>query len=360
MTGDRGMTERPLYATLHACPNDQTVRAVFGGHWHYGQNFPAEANLGVQVYAVPASVHPQNRPVEFVVAKVKPDEIIFEPRDSLTGQSRTENKPVEYFPVRGRFGNLRPPSDATATRPAPSSRPADLPAAGSRFVPRDVDWEHPVYETSFDDASVLKDWRLEGGWRMSVAEGNLVLENGPADASAEAKGRHLVCWLTREMPANFLLEFTVRPEDRRRGLNIVFFNARGLKGESIFDPALALRDGTFGQYHSGDLNNYHTSYWAGDRSSANLRKNKGFHLVATGDDLVYSAPAGAFQTVRIYKHGRRIVLTVDDVVSIAYEDDGKAGGPPHTRSGWIGLRQMAHTHRCDYGKLAVYPLKPPA
>jgi hypothetical protein len=155
-----------------------------------------------------------------------------------------------------------------------------------------------------------------------------------------------------------LIEFTVRPANRKEGLNIVFFSARGLKGESIFDPSQAPRDGTYKQYHSGDLQCYHISYWAAGRGTANLRKSKGFHLVAEGKDLIAGAPQDAFQTVRVYKRGGAIRLTVDDVVALAWNDDGKINGHVYDRSGWFGLRQMGHTHRCDYGHLKIYPLRP--
>jgi hypothetical protein len=228
---------------------------------------------------------------------------------------------------------------------------------GNRPVLDDVDWVKPLYETSFDDQSVLDDWQLEGGSRVSIADGNLLLESNRESIRSEAKANHLVCWLKREMPADFLIEFTVRPEDRNRGLNIVFFNARGLNGQSIFDPALAPRTGVFRQYINGDLNNYHISYWSGGRGTANLRKNKGFALTAIGKDLIQTTPPGVFQTVRVYKRGGKIRLMVDDAVALAYDDDGKANGPVHTHSGWIGLRQMGHTQRCEYGRFAVYPLK---
>jgi hypothetical protein len=141
-------------------------------------------------------------------------------------------------------------------------------------------------------------------------------------------------------------------------LNIVFINARGINGENIFDPALAPRTGVFKQYHSGDLNSYHISYWAGDRGHANLRKNKGFALVASGNDLIRDAPEGSFQTIRVYKKGGLIRMMVDDVVSLAYDDDGTSNGPVHVHSGWIGLRQMGHTVKCQYGHVKVFPLKP--
>jgi len=107
MNGERGMTERPLYRVLADCRDQHNVKAVFGGHWHYGQNFPPEQNLGIEVYATPASVHPKDGPVEFVVADVTESEIMFQPRDSVTGEIRTGHKPVRYAPIRGRFGDLR-------------------------------------------------------------------------------------------------------------------------------------------------------------------------------------------------------------------------------------------------------------
>lgn len=228
---------------------------------------------------------------------------------------------------------------------------------GEFFVPRDVDYEHPVYSCEFDSSSDLDDWTLEGGVKASVADGNLVLESTRESTRSEARANHLVYWLEREMPADFMLEFTVRPEDRHRGLNIVFFNTRGRDGQGIFDPSLARRDGTFNQYHSGDLDNYHISYWAGGRGTANCRKNHGFRLVAVGKELIYNTDDNAFQTVRLYKRGGKIRLTVDDLVSIAFDDDGERYGPVHTHAGWIGLRQMAHTQKCEYGYVRVYPLK---
>jgi hypothetical protein len=118
------------------------------------------------------------------------------------------------------------------------------------------------------------------------------------------------------------------------------------------------RNGFFSQYHSGDLNGYHISYWAGARGTANVRKNKGFYLVATGPDLMVNAPGDSFQTIRLYKHGDAIRLMVDDVISVAYDDDGKTFGEVWTHSGWIGLRQMGHTVYCEYKDLKIYPVKP--
>lgn len=236
--------------------------------------------------------------------------------------------------------------------------PVPPPQVGDKFLPSDVDTARPVYETTFDSPEALKDWRLEGGKRLTVADGNLILESDPTQKGKDGKcNDHLVCWLLKELPADFLIEFTVRPTNRKEGLNIVFFSARGVHGESIFDPKLPARDGTYRQYHSGDLHCYHISYWAAGRGTANLRKSKGFHLVAEGKDLVAEAQADAFQTVRVYKRGSAIRLTVDGVVALAWDDDGKLPGPVADQGGWFGLRQMGHTLRCEYGHVKVYRLK---
>src|SRR5690242_6653230 len=59
---------------------------------------------------------------------------------------------------------------APALSPAQSPKPAATtrPVVGEKFVPADVDTAHPVYTSSFDGPKALRDWRLEGGKRMSV------------------------------------------------------------------------------------------------------------------------------------------------------------------------------------------------
>ena len=81
-------------------------------------------------------------------------------------------------------------------------------------------------------------------------------------------------------------------------------------------------------------------------------------MVAGGKDFIADAPADKFQVVRLYKRGGKIRLMVDDVVAVAFDDDGKKFGSVWTNFGWIALRQMAHTVRCEYDQLKVFPLKP--
>ena len=236
-----------------------------------------------------------------------------------------------------------------AVNTAIGAEPTIHESVGRRFVPTDVDFGNAVYEASFDDPEELKDWKLEGGSVARVANGDLLLKSS----------QHQVYWLTKRVPADFLLEFTVRPHDRKQGLNIVFFSTSGLHGENIFAPPIKPRNGSFKQYWQGDTQSYHVSYWAGAGSNAgtrgglaNLRRNPGKTLLASGNDLITGGKTGSYQTVRIYKRGGMIRVTVDDVVSVAFDDDKQLD-----QSGWIGLRQMGHTLSCRYGHVKVWPLK---
>jgi len=221
---------------------------------------------------------------------------------------------------------------------------------------RYVDRSHPFYETEFDSPQALQDWVLEGGQAARTENGNLILESEYRPGVQRRDQNHLVFWLKKEVPADFLMEFSVRPQDRSNGLNIIFFNARGIHGESIFDPGLKKRDGRFRHYTKGDLDSYHVSYWASDRGSLNVRKNKGFHLVASGKDMITSGAPGTFQKVSLYKCAGHIRLAIDGELAVRYDDDGESYGPIHSHSGWIGLRQMGHTLRSEYGYVKIYPV----
>jgi hypothetical protein len=133
-------------------------------------------------------------------------------------------------------------------------------------------------------------------------------------------------------------------------LAIVFFCARGRTGEDIFDPRLAPRDGTFAHYHSGDLNCYHISYFAGARGTANLRKNHGFHLIQEKPDLV-----AVWRHLQLVRVGPRIRLSVDGQPCIDWVDDGTIGGPS-LGGGKLGFRQMNHLLWGEYANLRVYGL----
>jgi len=105
MTGDRGMESRPLGRVLAACPDQHRLKAVFGGHWHNGENLGRDKSLGIDVYATQATVHGITSPVEFIVAEAGPERLTFQTRDTKTGQPVTSK--VIYHPIAGRFTDFR-------------------------------------------------------------------------------------------------------------------------------------------------------------------------------------------------------------------------------------------------------------
>jgi hypothetical protein len=87
------------------------------------------------------------------------------------------------------------------------------------------------------------------------------------------------------------------------------------------------------------------------RRTANLRKNSGFHLLASGDDHL-TGRAGPHR-VRLLKVGGAIRLETDGEMSLRFDDDGTTYGPI-LRDGIIGLREMAYTGEASYMQLRVW------
>ena len=217
----------------------------------------------------------------------------------------------------------------------------------------DIEAKELIYSTDFDDEAELENWVREGGESATIVDGRLRLQTGPSPE----EGQHIVFWLTEQLPPDFLAEWQFRPYDKQHGLTIVFFNARGRNGESIFDPKLAPRDGTFVQYTRGDLDAYHISYYAGHRGSVNLRKNHGFYLAAIGNEYVHNASPETFHTITLLKQGGKVRLAVDGKVSLKFDDDGETYGPIHEHAGWFGLRQMFQAWYTEYDDLRIWGLK---
>lgn len=94
------------------------------------------------------------------------------------------------------------------------------------------------------------------------------------------------------------------------GLAILFFAAAGAGGKDLFDPSLPARTGEYDQYHHGEMDAYHISYfrrmWEEERAfhTCNLRKSYGFHLVAQGaDPLPDTADMTADYRMLVVKRG---------------------------------------------------------
>jgi len=196
-----------------------------------------------------------------------------------------------------------------------------------------------VLEDTFDEPWE-ENWTLEGPGILTQEDGRLRMQEPQPD---EEGANHIVLWNNTEIPGDFIAEWDFTP-NTVEGLCIVFFSAKGAGGESIFDPSLAERDGTFSQYHSGDINCYHISYFRNTNSrspNCALRKNAGFWRVAGGYDFI-PLEAGVTSTLTLVKRGAHIQLAINGNVSIDWVDDGVSRGPVWG-SGWFGLRQMMTT-----------------
>ena len=204
-----------------------------------------------------------------------------------------------------------------------------------------------LYENPLSTPEDLEGFRLEGEARMSFERGALRLSS-VLDASLGQKANY-VLWCPEVFPARIRIEWEFRPVTEP-GLAILFFGAVGRGGESIFDEALAPRDGQYSQYHHGDIDAFHVSYFRrkepDERAfhTCNLRKSYGFQLVAQGADPIPDADAsddGAWYRMALTQTPEEVTFTINDLRIFSYEDDGAAYGPRLTSGGRIGFRQLA-------------------
>ena len=198
-----------------------------------------------------------------------------------------------------------------------------------------------LYENNLSNIEMLKDWVLEGPGKVTFNA------NWMHFFSPNEEGHH-VYWCPMDFPKNFIVEWEVQNQEIDAGLCIVFFAAKGLNGESIFDPKLPKRTlGTFTDYTKGAMNDYHISYYANgrdnpNRETANLRKNKGFHLVQTGE-IGIPVQSTAIHKVTLIKYEGLIQMFIDKRKIIDWVDDGIQFGKV-LGEGKIGFRQMQWSH----------------
>ena len=204
------------------------------------------------------------------------------------------------------------------------------------------------YQNALASAADLDGWRLEGDGAVSFPLGRLRLESRrPPEDGQDA---NVVLWCPEDFGPNLTVEWDFWPI-REPGLCILFFHARGRNGEDLFD--LAPRTGPYEQYHHGDLDTYHVSYfrrrWPAERAlqTCNLRKSYGFELVAQGADPLPSVldATGPYR-LRLTIHDGLITFAINEVVSFSWRDLQPLSG------GKVGFRQMAPMIG-DYANLRI-------
>ncbi len=218
-----------------------------------------------------------------------------------------------------------------------------------------ADWQR-IYHNPLAAASDVEGFRMEGQGLVSFPEGKLRLENGMDPEAGQAA--NFVFWCPEDFPADVAVSWEFRPL-REPGLAILFMAARGAAGKDLFDPSLTQRTGIYDQYHHGEMDAFHISYfrrkWPEERQfhTCNLRKSYGFHLVAQGADPIPGVEdvAEPYRMLAV-KQGSAISFYINELSVFSWQDDGETYGPL-LGGGRIGFRQMAPL-LAEYANLQVY------
>ena len=215
-----------------------------------------------------------------------------------------------------------------------------------------------LYENPLSCAEDIKDFILEGKAEITFPDGRMRLEN-KLDPSLAQKANY-VLWCDKEFPSDICIEWEFKPI-KEPGLCIMFFAAKGINGEDLFDKSLAERTGEYVLYHHGDINAFHVSYFRrkepDERAfhTCNLRKSYGFHLVAQGGDPIPEADEiNEFYKIKVWKKDNVVKFFINDLEVFKFEDDGTTYGQL-LEGGKIGFRQLAPLV-AEYANLKVYAL----
>jgi hypothetical protein len=216
-----------------------------------------------------------------------------------------------------------------------------------------------LYQNPLASSLDIAGWRMEGDGTTSFPHGRMRQESlRPPEDGQDA---NIVHWCPEVFPDNIEISWDFWPL-HEPGLAILFFAATGQQGESIFDPSLAKRVGPYNQYHHGDINALHVSYFRRRLEdemrfhTCNLRKSYGFHLVAQGADPIPEArfARGPYR-IRLIKAGNMVQFGIGrnepPLTLFTWYDDGKTYGPV-LGGGRIGFRQMSPLI-AEYANLTV-------
>jgi hypothetical protein len=208
------------------------------------------------------------------------------------------------------------------------------------------DFGKTLYENPMATEKDVAGFKLEGQAKITFETGRARIENTlPPEMKQKA---NIVWWCPEAFPDNVSISWEFSPL-REPGLAIAFFSALGKNGEDIFDSKLSARTGEYPQYHHGDINALHVSYFRRNAPKtdmqlylSNLRKSYGFHLVAQGADPIPPvAQASPPYTIQVVKIGPRVIFSIESIQLFDWTDDGKTYGSHIPGGGRFGLRQMS-------------------
>jgi hypothetical protein len=215
-----------------------------------------------------------------------------------------------------------------------------------------------LYTNSLANEKNLEDFILEGQAQLNCTGKSLVMQNTLSPALGQKA--NYVLWCPETFPPNIRITWEFRPLSEE-GLSMIFFGAKGMEGQELFDNGLQTRSGIYNQYHHGDINTFHLSYYrrkeADEKAfhTCNLRKSYGFHLVAQGADPL----PNAYHNMKFYKLALDykpdyISFSINGLKLLEFFDDGETFGP-QLQDGKLGFRQLAPLIG-EYRNLKVFKL----
>jgi hypothetical protein len=214
-----------------------------------------------------------------------------------------------------------------------------------------------IYENPLASPQDTAGFVMEGQAIVTFPQGRMRMENKLDPA--EGQKANYVYWCPEEFPDGIAVTWDFWPV-KEPGLAMLFFAARGIEGTDALSPELNARDGQYQQYHSGDINTLHLSYFRrnpkwGERTfhTCNLRKSKGFHMVCRGADPIPSVmDAEGPYHMKLVKSREEVVFFINELPVLYWQDDGISCGPVLS-GGKIGFRQMAPLI-AEYANLEVH------
>lgn len=215
-----------------------------------------------------------------------------------------------------------------------------------------------LYTNPLANEKDIEDFILEGQAQLRCTGKSLIMQNTLSPNLGQKA--NYVLWCPETFPTNIRITWEFRPLGQE-GLSMIFFGAKGVEGQELFDKDLQTRDGIYNQYHHGDINTFHLSYYRRKEEdekafhTCNLRKSHGFHLVAQGADPLPNAyPNMEFYKLTLDYRPEYISFSINGLRVLEFFDDGKAYGP-HLKDGKLGFRQLAPLTG-EYRNLKVFKL----
>jgi hypothetical protein len=211
-----------------------------------------------------------------------------------------------------------------------------------------------VYQNPLSTPHDLAGFVAEGPVAMSFDSGTLELASS---AATKAPSSNIVLWCPVQLPSwqgGVSIEWEFMPLEAT-GLAMLFFSARGLRGEDMFDPSLPARTGLFDDYRKGAINGGQLSYYRRSKPSEwtdpviNLKVMNGNVMLAQCADPISTRPE--WHRIRVVLSDARAKVFVDGELVIQWQGNLSDHGL-FADHGRIGFRHMFPL-RARYRNLTV-------